>query len=38
VRKLLENIFSYGLRFGKVPKDLPVLDKRDEKLFKPATT
>ena len=37
VRKLPKNIFSYGLRFGKVPKDLSVLDKRDEKLFKPAT-
>ena len=37
VRKLLKNILSYGLWFGKVPKDLSVLDKRDEKLFKPAT-
>jgi hypothetical protein len=34
MRKLLKNIFSYGLWFGEVPKDLSVLEKRDEKLFK----
>jgi hypothetical protein len=38
MRKLLKNIFSYRLWFGEVPKDLSVLDKRDEKLFKPAPT
>ena len=38
VRKLFKNIFSYVLWFGEVPKDLSVLDKRDEKLIKPTTT